>query len=268
MVGEERDLEGGVGAAAASAGGHFDALLGSDNSTTSPLAAAEAITAAAAAGAVGDAGGGGGSGIRGAHGSSSSSSSSFGEKSGDESDKALRFHEVRGKGIRFARHRQLAERIEANYCDAIVFSHRPVDVYERVCVRIVKQAALWKGVLRFGFTSVDPNTTRKQQQAASVDNNNNNNGNSEDQDEDKYPFDLPKYVYPDLTNTSGYWADALDDQALAENDTLYFYVNHNGEIHYGINNKVADPTSKLNSSTQHNTTNHFVFVCVCVCVNR
>ena len=178
---------------------------------------------------------------------------------------SLKFHEVCGKNILLNGNKQIAQRLETSFCDAIVFSSRSIDVYERVYIKIVKLNTLWNGMLRFGFTSVNPDLLRKKSSSSSslptekrnLNNNNNNNNNirqsetlansletnssdhfSFENDDESFPFNLPKYVYPDLTNKKGYWAAALaTEEQLKENDVIYFYVNSNGEIHFGINNK-------------------------------
>lgn len=75
---------------------------------------------------------------------------------------ALKFHPVCGKNIKFSdvvqngSRRMIAERNETSFCDAIVFSERPIQLYERVFLRILKLSASWNGMIRFGFTAVDP----------------------------------------------------------------------------------------------------------------
>ncbi len=118
-------------------------------------------------------------------------------------------------------------------------------------------------MIRFGFTSVNPDLLRKKTSTTSSLPNENRNNNvrtnssndhaannsleanslssehfSYENDDESFPFNLPKYVYPDLTNKKGYWAAAMaTEEQLKENDVIYFYVNSNGEIHFGINNK-------------------------------
>ncbi|RNA13239.1 E3 ubiquitin- ligase NEURL1B [Brachionus plicatilis] len=60
--------------------------------------------------------------------------------------------------------------------------------------------------------------------------------NSDEIDQNDYLYNLPKYVYPDLTNRRGYWAGAVPQNCVKEKDILYFFVNTKGEVHYGINN--------------------------------
>ena len=89
-----------------------------------------------------------------------------------------------------------------------MFSHRPVWVGERVCLRINELSTRWKGVIRVGFAARDPQTLHGR---------------------------LPKYACPDLTNKSGFWAKALSDHCLEPNAVIHYYVNSNGDVHFGIN---------------------------------
>ena len=83
---------------------------------------------------------------------------------------SLKFHPVAGKNIRFSdtnpkgTKRLIAERNEKSFCDGIVFSERPIVIYERIFIKILKLSSCWNGMIRFGFTSVNPkglSTVRK-----------------------------------------------------------------------------------------------------------
>ena len=76
---------------------------------------------------------------------------------------------------------------------------------------------MWNGMIRFGLTNKNPESLRLEHL--------------------KDVYDLPKYVYPDLTNKQGYWADSMPPNSIKENDTIYFCLNSLGELHYGINNR-------------------------------
>jgi hypothetical protein len=75
---------------------------------------------------------------------------------------SLKFHPVCGKNIQFSdavlhgKRRIIAERNEKSFCDGIVFSEKPIELYERVFIRILKLSSCWNGMIRFGFTAVDP----------------------------------------------------------------------------------------------------------------
>lgn len=79
---------------------------------------------------------------------------------------------------------------------------------ERVCVRFSEISNNWSGVIRFGFTCIDP---------ASLEGS------------------LPKYACPDLTNKPGFWGKALHERYCQRNNVLFYYVTNSGEVHYGIN---------------------------------
>jgi hypothetical protein len=116
----------------------------------------------------------------------------------------LGFHEVRGKNIVLSADGRVAKRLETSFCDAIVFTHRPVAFEERVYLRVVQTSDLWTSMIRFGFTNVDPDGLRKtEHSSANVPGCSASSENSESLDDDGYPFNLPKYVYPDLTNKKG-----------------------------------------------------------------
>jgi len=119
----------------------------------------------------------------------------------------LNFHTTHGDNITLSNDGARATRQES-YCKGILFSHRPVIVGERVCLRICELSTRWSGVIRVGFSAHDP---------ASL------NGR------------LPKYACPDLTNKSGYWAKALPDRSLEPNAVIHYYVSSHGEVHFGIN---------------------------------
>lgn len=119
----------------------------------------------------------------------------------------LQFHTVHGDNIRISRDGFVARRVES-FCKGVVFSARPLKVNERVCVKFQEISNNWSGVIRFGFTSVDPATLR---------------------------YGLPKYVCPDLTNKPGFWAKALHERHCVRNNVLFYYVTSSGDVHFGIN---------------------------------
>lgn len=119
----------------------------------------------------------------------------------------LQFHSIHGDNIRISRDGKVARRYES-FCKGVTFSARPVKVNERVCVRFVEISNNWSGVIRFGFTCMDP---------ASLEGS------------------LPKYACPDLTNKPGFWGKALHERFCQRDNVLFYYVTANGEVHYGIN---------------------------------
>ena len=77
-----------------------------------------------------------------------------------------------------------------------------------MCIRLLEVSSNWSGVLRFGFTSVNPSSL----------------SNS-----------LPKYVCPDLTSRPGFWAKALPERLGMLGHVLHFSVTPSGDVNYGMN---------------------------------
>ena len=88
-----------------------------------------------------------------------------------------------------------------------MFSDRPVEVGERVCLRLTELSIRWSGVLRLGFSSQDPHTIQS----------------------------LPKYACPDLTGKPGFWAKALAEKYAESNALIHYYFTAGGDVHYGVN---------------------------------
>lgn len=123
------------------------------------------------------------------------------------SGQPMGFHEVHGENVRLEQDGKVARRAES-FCKAIVFSSRPVQVNERVVLRITELSNGWSGALRLGFTSHDPVTLQGS---------------------------LPKYACPDLTNRPGNWAKALGERYATEGTLLHYYASNTGEVFFGIN---------------------------------
>lgn len=119
----------------------------------------------------------------------------------------LQFHSVHGDNIRISRDGKVARRYES-FCKGVTFSARAVKVNERVCVRFAEISNNWSGVIRFGFTCMDPTSLEGT---------------------------LPKYACPDLTNKPGFWGKALHERFCQRDNVLFYYVSTSGEVHYGIN---------------------------------
>ncbi|XP_025095851.1 protein neuralized-like isoform X2 [Pomacea canaliculata] len=120
----------------------------------------------------------------------------------------LQFHETHGDNIQLSHDKTRARRAES-FCKGICFSARPIGINEKVYIRFVETNTSWSGVLRFGFTSIDPATIRG--------------------------VDLPRYACPDLTNKPGNWAKALGERYTTSNIVLFFYVTRSGDVYYGVN---------------------------------
>ncbi|CAL4128279.1 unnamed protein product, partial [Meganyctiphanes norvegica] len=130
-----------------------------------------------------------------------------GRSSGTSNLPPLTFHQICGDNVRIQEGGRVARRVES-FCKGIAFSARPVNIGERVCVRLLEISTNWSGVIRFGFTSQDPAGLRDA---------------------------LPKYACPDLTNKPGYWAKALSERFAEQGLVLFYYVTSTGDVHFGIN---------------------------------
>jgi len=118
----------------------------------------------------------------------------------------LRFNSRHGDNCSILRDGSQAKRGDS-FCKGIVFSDRPVEVGERVCIRLTELSIRWSGVLRLGFTSHNPLNIQT----------------------------LPKYACPDLTGKPGYWAKALAERYAESNALIHFYCTPNGDVHFGVN---------------------------------
>ncbi|XP_052228913.1 protein neuralized-like isoform X2 [Dreissena polymorpha] len=118
------------------------------------------------------------------------------------------FHPVHGDNVHLCNDRRTAKRGDS-FCKGICFSNRPIAIGERVFLKFVDTSGSWSGVLRFGFTSIDPGTLRGE--------------------------DLPRYACPDMTNKPGNWAKALGERYAVAGNELFFYVTRSGDVFYGVN---------------------------------
>lgn len=125
---------------------------------------------------------------------------SYSDQGDHEDTDRILFHQVRGRNVVLSSDHRVASRLETSFCDGIVFSNRAVFLGERVYIRVLKTSDLWTSMIRFGFTNVNPDMLKKNNTSSGI-----RNGSLEyDEEEDSYyPFSLPKYVYPDLTNREG-----------------------------------------------------------------
>ena len=120
----------------------------------------------------------------------------------------LLFHDVHSENIELSSDRTTSRRVRS-FCKGICFSYRPIAINERVYLKLAETDTSWSGVVRFGYTSVDPNTINA--------------------------ADLPRYACPDLTNKPGFWAKALSARFAEKGTLLMFYVTRNGDVMFGIN---------------------------------
>ncbi|XP_033122988.1 protein neuralized-like [Anneissia japonica] len=129
---------------------------------------------------------------------------------GDGNDNApLGFHHVHGKHIQLSENGKLASRV-GSFCNAIVFTSRPIAINEEVNMELVHSTSSWSGVLRFGFTQQNPARIAL--------------------------GGLPRYACPDLTVKLGYWAKALRENYAGNGNLLTFYCNEYGEVYFKMDN--------------------------------
>ncbi|KFM64265.1 Neuralized-like protein 1A, partial [Stegodyphus mimosarum] len=121
----------------------------------------------------------------------------------------LHFHQVHGDNIKLSKDGTVACRSEG-FCKGIVFSDRPVMVCEQIFVKFVDISTNWSGALRIGFTMNDPVSLKSK---------------------------LPRYACPDLTSMHGNWAKAIAERQVKKDSILFYYVDQNGDVHYGIDNE-------------------------------
>merc|ERR1712226_1501983 len=119
----------------------------------------------------------------------------------------LEFHPVHGDNVLLTQGNTIAARVES-FCKAVVFTHRPVRVNEKIFIRFVEKSESWSGSIRFGFSAVDPR---------------------------QLAGHLPKYACPDLTNKSGFWAKALSEKFAEKDSVMYYYVSSGGDVIFGVN---------------------------------
>ncbi|KAM3830429.1 E3 ubiquitin-protein ligase NEURL3 [Vipera latastei] len=92
--------------------------------------------------------------------------------------------------------------------DGIVFSNRPVELYEKVTLKILQEDQKWQGGLRVGFTWKDPCLQ---------------------------PGGLPPFVCPNLVIQGKTCACVLPDEYIAEGSIISFWVDHQGCVFCSIN---------------------------------
>ncbi|KAG9339326.1 hypothetical protein JZ751_023882 [Albula glossodonta] len=120
-----------------------------------------------------------------------------------------RFHpHAKGKNIRLDGQLRRATR-RNSFCNGVTFSQRPVQLYQKVRLRLSAVHGGWSGALRFGFTSLDPSELTA--------------------------ADIPKYACPDLVTRPGYWAKALPERLALRDSVLAFWADRHGRVFYSVN---------------------------------
>lgn len=121
----------------------------------------------------------------------------------------LAFHEVRGDNVLLERNNMAASRSKG-FCKGIVFSSRPVQVNERIRLKIGKVCSGWSGLLRLGFTWHDPRTL-----AGS----------------------LPDTVSQFPASAAGHWAGPVGANYAVEGTLVEYQVCGNGDVLLTIDGK-------------------------------
>jgi len=121
----------------------------------------------------------------------------------------LKFHKRHGRSCKLSGNNRKAKREASTYCDAILFSDRPVLPGEAVLVRVAEVAKGWTGNLKLGFTAHNP-----EQLTA-----------------------LPKSTSPGLTRKAGHWAKSPPQRLIKPGALLHYYYLSTGEVCYGVGGK-------------------------------
>ncbi|XP_053257498.1 E3 ubiquitin-protein ligase NEURL3 [Podarcis raffonei] len=99
----------------------------------------------------------------------------------------------------------------ATFCNGLVFSSRPIELYEKVTLKILKEESRWCGGLRVGFTWEDPSLVE--------------------------PSVLPPYSCPDLVKQGKCRAAVLPEEYEAEGTIVSFWVDNQGSVFCSTNEK-------------------------------
>uniref|UniRef100_A0A7E4UMK5 NEUR n=1 Tax=Panagrellus redivivus TaxID=6233 RepID=A0A7E4UMK5_PANRE len=121
----------------------------------------------------------------------------------------LRYHTIKGQNVTLSQNNSIASRNPGVFCKGLVFSDRPIELDEIVCIKLAKVAETWSGMFRVGLTNVDPACFRD--------------------------IELPKYACPNLTYRPGYWAKSVPDRYCVQNAIIHFFINETGVLFFGTN---------------------------------
>uniref|UniRef100_A0A452GNY2 Neuralized E3 ubiquitin protein ligase 3 n=1 Tax=Gopherus agassizii TaxID=38772 RepID=A0A452GNY2_9SAUR len=128
------------------------------------------------------------------------------ENSDGDTSQALFFHPfTHGSQVLLDEFHHVAERA-SSFHDGIVFTNRPIQLHEKVTLKILKKEPCWHGGLRVGFTSMDPSKMD--------------------------PGHLPPFACPHLVMQGKTWAAVLPDQCIEEGTILTFWVDHRGRVFF------------------------------------
>ncbi|XP_013420757.1 protein neuralized isoform X2 [Lingula anatina] len=123
----------------------------------------------------------------------------------------LPFHTMSGKNVCLSSDRSLAFRPSDEYCNAYVFTSKPLRCGEKIVIQILGIDRTYVGGLAFGLTACDPSALTP----------------SELPDDSDLLLDRPEY-----------WVVNKDVCSLAElGDELSFTMSSEGEVYYGRNGR-------------------------------
>lgn len=134
-------------------------------------------------------------------------------------------HRTRGRNVRFNSNRNIASRIDTEFCQGYIFTARPLQISERIVIQILATEPMFQGCLGLGLTSCDPSTLQ----------------GSDLPDDSNFLLDRPEYwvISRDFTRT------------LNVGDEISFFISHSGEVQISRNGGVpcviihVDQTLKL-----------------------
>ncbi|KAM3868298.1 E3 ubiquitin-protein ligase NEURL3 [Diretmus argenteus] len=97
-----------------------------------------------------------------------------------------------------------AQRTGTTFNNGLVFSSRPVEVQERLRLRVEGHRPRWSGALRVGFTTVPPRTRT---------------------------LPLPSLLFPQLSDTPGHWAAPVPEVFCPIGSEVEFWVSQGGNLY-------------------------------------
>ncbi|CAB1321957.1 unnamed protein product [Coregonus sp. 'balchen'] len=121
----------------------------------------------------------------------------------------LTFHrKAMGALVSLSQGARRADRTGVTFRHGLVFSSRPVQPRERVCLRVELCELTWHGAMRVGFTNVPPIARA-----------------------------LPSLAIPYLTDLPGHWAAPVPETCCLPGSELEFWVSYGGTVYFSNANR-------------------------------
>ncbi|KAL3276380.1 hypothetical protein HHI36_011764, partial [Cryptolaemus montrouzieri] len=121
----------------------------------------------------------------------------------------MTLHRTCGRNVRFNVSRNVAARVDNEFCQGYVFTARPLQIGERIVVQILNTEAMFQGCLALGLTSCDPTSLLY----------------SDLPDDSNFLLDRPEY-----------WVISRDfARNLNQGDEISFCIALNGEVQISRN---------------------------------